>query len=119
VLPPILRSGKHVLTEKPIGRSATEAAALVALAEQSPAVTGVGFSFRRLPGLASVRNLVADEAHGTVHSFTAWSTPTTPPHRRRRSAGATPRPPPVRARSSTSAPTRSTPCNTSSPLSAR
>ena len=72
VLPPILRSGKHVLTEKPIGRSATEAAALVALAEQSPAVTGVGFSFRRLPGLASVRNLVADEAIGTVHSFTAW-----------------------------------------------
>lgn len=72
VIPAILRSGKHVLTEKPIGRSAREAASLVALAEQSPSVTGVGFSFRRLPGLAAVRNLVADGAIGTVQSFTAW-----------------------------------------------
>ena len=72
VLPAILGSGKHVLTEKPIGRSAGEAAGLVAIAEQSSAVTGVGFSFRRLPGLAAVRNLVADGAIGTVQSFTAW-----------------------------------------------
>jgi predicted dehydrogenase len=72
VLPAILRSGKHVLTEKPIGRNATEAAALVALAEQSPAVTGVGFSFRRLPGLAAVHHLVAADTIGAVHSFTAW-----------------------------------------------
>ena len=72
VLPAILRSGKHVLTEKPLGRSAGEAVGLVALADQSPAVTGVGFSFRRLPGLAAVRNLVADGAIGTVQSFTAW-----------------------------------------------
>jgi predicted dehydrogenase len=72
VLPAILRSGKHVLTEKPIGRSAQEAASLVELAEQSPSVTGVGFSFRRLPGLAAVRNLIADGAIGTVQSFTAW-----------------------------------------------
>lgn len=72
VLPAILRSGKHVLTEKPLGRSVKEAAALVALAEQSPAITGVGFSFRRLPGLAAVRNVVADGAIGHVQSFTAW-----------------------------------------------
>jgi predicted dehydrogenase len=72
VLPAILRSGKHVLTEKPIGRSAAEATDLVALAEQSPAITGVGFSFRRLPALAAVRDLLADNAIGTIHSFTAW-----------------------------------------------
>jgi predicted dehydrogenase len=72
VLPAILRSGKHVLTEKPLGRGAAEAAPLVELAGRSPAITGVGFSFRRLPGLAAVRNLVADGAIGTVHSFTAW-----------------------------------------------
>jgi predicted dehydrogenase len=72
VLPAILRSGKHVLTEKPIGRSAGEAVSLVALAEQSAAVTGVGFSFRRLPGLAAVGSLVADGAIGDVQSFTAW-----------------------------------------------
>jgi predicted dehydrogenase len=72
VLPAILRSGKHVLTEKPLGRNAAEAAELVVLAEQSNAVTGVGFSFRRLPGLAAVHDLVAANAIGTVHSFTAW-----------------------------------------------
>lgn len=72
VLPAILSSGKHVLTEKPIGRSATEAAPLAALAEQSSAVTGVGFSFRRLPGLAAVHDAIADGAIGDVHSFTAW-----------------------------------------------
>ena len=31
-----------------------------------------GFSFRRLPGLAAVRDLVADGAVGGVQSFTAW-----------------------------------------------
>ena len=72
VLPAVLASGKHVLTEKPIGRSATEAAPLAAAAEQSSAITGVGFSFRRLPGLAAVHDLVADGAIGDVQSFTAW-----------------------------------------------
>ncbi|HEY5857499.1 MAG TPA: Gfo/Idh/MocA family oxidoreductase [Aldersonia sp.] len=72
VLPAILRSGKHVVAEKPIGRGAVEAAGLVELAEQSDAVTGVGFSFRRLPGLAAVHDLVADRTIGAVRSFTAW-----------------------------------------------
>lgn len=72
VLPPILASGKHVLTEKPIGRSASEAEPIVEAANQSSAVTGVGFSFRRLPGLAAVHDVVADGALGDVHSFTAW-----------------------------------------------
>ena len=72
VLPAILRSDKHVLTEKPLGRNAAEAAELVALAGQSSAVTGVGFSFRRLPGLAAVHDLLAANAIGEVHSFTAW-----------------------------------------------
>jgi len=72
VLPAILRSDKHVLTEKPLGRNAAEAAELVALAGQSGAVTGVGFSFRRLPGLAAVHDLLAANAIGEVHSFTAW-----------------------------------------------
>ena len=71
VLPAVLASGKHVLTEKPIGRSATEAAPLAAAAEQSAAITGVGFSFRRLPGLAAVHDLVSDGAIGDVQSFTA------------------------------------------------
>jgi len=72
VLPAILRSGKHVLTEKPLGRNAAEAVELVALAERSSAITGVGFSFRRLPGLAAVHDLVAANVIGSVHGFTAW-----------------------------------------------
>ncbi len=72
VLPAILRSGKHVLAEKPIGRSASEAEALVDLAEQSDAISGVGFSFRRLPGLAAVHDLVEAGTIGEVQSFTAW-----------------------------------------------
>jgi predicted dehydrogenase len=72
VLPAVLTSGKHVLTEKPIGRSAREAAPLVALADQSDKVTGVGFSFRRLPGLAAVQDVVSSNEIGDVHSFTAW-----------------------------------------------
>lgn len=68
VLPKVLASGKHVFAEKPIGRTPAESAALQALAEQSPAVTGVGFSFRRLPGLAAVARAVADGRLGDVHT---------------------------------------------------
>jgi predicted dehydrogenase len=84
VLPAVLSSGKHVLTEKPIGRSATEAAPLAALADESDAITGVGFSFRRLPGLAALHDALSDGSIGDVYSFTAWynadygSSPDTP-----------------------------------------
>ncbi|MDO5093548.1 MAG: Gfo/Idh/MocA family oxidoreductase [Propionibacteriaceae bacterium] len=72
VLPGIIASGKHVFTEKPIGRTPAESAALQRLAEDSPAVTGVGFSFRRLPGLAAVRDAVREGAIGDVHTARAW-----------------------------------------------
>lgn len=72
VLSKVLASGKHVFAEKPIGRTTPEAADLAALANASDAVTGVGFSFRRLPGLAAVANAVAAGQIGDVHTVRAW-----------------------------------------------
>jgi predicted dehydrogenase len=72
VLTKALASGKHVFAEKPIGRTAQEASDLAGRAGASDAVTGVGFSFRRLPGLAAVANAVSGGKVGDVHTVRAW-----------------------------------------------
>lgn len=72
VLPKVLASGKHLFAEKPIGRTPQEASSLAQLAQASDAVTGVGFSFRRLPGLAAVAAAVEEGLIGTVHTVRAW-----------------------------------------------
>ena len=72
VLTKALASGKHVFAEKPIGRTVQEASDLARRAGASDAVTGVGFSFRRLPGLAAVANAVAAGKIGDVHTIRAW-----------------------------------------------
>ncbi|MCI9887881.1 Gfo/Idh/MocA family oxidoreductase [Micrococcales bacterium 31B] len=72
VLARVLASGKHVFAEKPIGRTVEEAEALEAFAERSAAVTGVGFSFRRLPALAAVAQLVREGRIGTPHTARVW-----------------------------------------------
>lgn len=72
VLPRVIASGKHLFAEKPIGRTPVEAEHLAELAEASDAVTGVGFSFRRLPGLAAVAQAVRSGAIGEVHTVRAW-----------------------------------------------
>ncbi|MBK0296145.1 Gfo/Idh/MocA family oxidoreductase, partial [Bacillus sp. S34] len=72
VLPKVIASGKHLFAEKPIGRTPEESAHLESLAAGSDAITGVGFSFRRLPGLAAVRNAIAEGLIGEVHTVRAW-----------------------------------------------
>lgn len=72
VLTRVIASGKHVFAEKPIGRTPEESAALAELAAASPAVTGVGFSFRRLPGLAALQQAVGHGLLGEVHTVRAW-----------------------------------------------
>lgn len=72
VLPKVLASGKHVFAEKPIGRTPDESRSLQALAERSSAITGVGFSFRRLPGLAALADAVHTGAIGEVHTVRGW-----------------------------------------------
>lgn len=72
VLPKVLAAGKHLFAEKPLGRSVTEARALADLARSSGVRTGIGFSFRRLPGLAAMADAVASGAIGQVYSARAW-----------------------------------------------
>jgi predicted dehydrogenase len=72
VLAQVLASGKHVLTEKPLGLDGSQAARLAELAaapERAGAVDAVGFSYRRLPGLAALRAAVADGAIGAIRHF--------------------------------------------------
>jgi predicted dehydrogenase len=72
VLTRVLASGKHVFAEKPIGRTVEEAADLAQKADKSAAVTGVGFSFRRLPPLAAVAEAVAAGEVGQPHTVRGW-----------------------------------------------
>ncbi|APX01417.1 Gfo/Idh/MocA family protein [Arthrobacter sp. QXT-31] len=72
ILPKVIASGKHLFAEKPIGRTREEAAWLADLAQASTAVTGVGFSFRRLPGLAALAQAVENGAVGQIHTVRAW-----------------------------------------------
>ena len=72
VLTKVLASGKHVFAEKPVGRTVNEAIDLAGKAQQSTAVTGVGFSFRRLPGLAAVAEAVAAGEVGESHTVRGW-----------------------------------------------
>lgn len=54
-----LAAGKHVFAEKPLGTSADEAVRLAATAIETHRVAAVGFSFRRIPALAALRQAVA------------------------------------------------------------
>jgi predicted dehydrogenase len=60
VLPQVFAAGKHVFAEKPLGISAAEAEELTRQAEASGKIAGVGFSFRRIPGLAALRRAVTE-----------------------------------------------------------
>lgn len=72
VLPKVLASGKHVFTEKPIGRTLSESGHLLGLSQEAKGLTGVGFSFRRLPGLAALAQAVATGKLGEIHTVRAW-----------------------------------------------
>ncbi|QDY79866.1 Gfo/Idh/MocA family protein [Streptomyces qinzhouensis] len=57
-----LAAGKHVLCEKPLANSVTEAAAMAAAAEAAAArgqLAMVGFNYRRVPAVAYARQLIA------------------------------------------------------------
>jgi predicted dehydrogenase len=64
VLSGLLKAGKHVIGEKPLGRDANEAAKLVQTARAAHRVAGVGFSYRRVPALAQLRQAVRSGAVG-------------------------------------------------------
>jgi len=64
----LLAAGKHVLCEKPLADSLENACAMAAAAQDHPdLVTGTGFVYRRQPGVAAIRELVAAELGDVSH----------------------------------------------------
>jgi predicted dehydrogenase len=84
VIPRLIKAGKHVLAEKPLGRSAAEARQFATEADSADVVHGVGFSFRRLPAIEAVAQVVGGRGIGDIWHASAWyltdyaSTPDTP-----------------------------------------
>jgi predicted dehydrogenase len=61
-----LESGAHLLTEKPVGRTAEEAGELAAAAGGSDRIAAVCLNYRYFPAIARMRELVAEGAVGDV-----------------------------------------------------
>jgi predicted dehydrogenase len=69
-----LRTGKHVLCEKPLANTVAEAEKMTAAATEAAdhgVRSTVGFNYRRVPALALARNLVADGRIGVVRHIRA------------------------------------------------
>ncbi|WP_102157282.1 Gfo/Idh/MocA family protein [Zhihengliuella halotolerans] len=65
----LLAAGKHVLCEKPLADTLEEAEAMAAAARGAESIARVGFTFRRTPGIAAIRDLVEDGTLGKVLHF--------------------------------------------------
>jgi predicted dehydrogenase len=64
----LLEAGKHVLCEKPLASSITDAEAMVAASRDRPdLVTGTAFVYRRQPAVAAIRDLVREELGEVSH----------------------------------------------------
>jgi predicted dehydrogenase len=61
-----IRAGAHVLTEKPIGHQLNGLAELLETAKHTRRVLMVGYNLRFHPGLARLKELVAQRAIGTI-----------------------------------------------------
>ncbi|HKD06249.1 MAG TPA: Gfo/Idh/MocA family oxidoreductase [Bryobacteraceae bacterium] len=61
-----LRSGKHVLCEKPLATSTADARALVKLADETGLVNGVCFTIRAYPQVRNLRSIIAAGEIGEV-----------------------------------------------------
>jgi predicted dehydrogenase len=66
----LLAADKHVLCEKPFAPTITDAEAMVAAAQAAPHLqTGVGFTYRRSPAIAAVKELLYAGAMGRPLHF--------------------------------------------------
>ena len=65
----LLAAGKHVLCEKPFAPTIEDAEAMVAAAEGTGLQASVGFTFRRSPAIAAVRELIGPEGIGAPVHF--------------------------------------------------
>ena len=62
-----LDAGVHVLSEKPLGLNASEAAMLADAAGKTSVVTGVCFNYRHFPLVQELRGLLATGSDGPIH----------------------------------------------------
>lgn len=69
VVPELLKAGKHVFCEKPLGLDAAEAEELTRIAEEAGVITSVGFCRRRVPALAAMAQVIREGGIGQVHTF--------------------------------------------------
>src|ERR1700682_6356350 len=67
----LVASGKHVLCEKPLAPTATDAQAILAAAHQAGVVHGVAFNPRRAPAVAAIPAGVRSGVIGEPRQFSA------------------------------------------------
>jgi predicted dehydrogenase len=65
----LVGAGKHVLCEKPLAGSMEDARAMVALEDGAAVVTAVGYTFRRAPAIAAIRDHVRNGDLGDMTLF--------------------------------------------------
>ena len=65
----LLDAGKHVLCEKPLAASVADGQAMADRAAKSDRVAAVGFTFRRSPAIAAIREQVTEGGLGPVTHF--------------------------------------------------
>jgi predicted dehydrogenase len=62
----LVAAGKHVLCEKPLSDNLEDARAMADIARSADTVVRIGFTMRRAPGAAAIRELIASGALGRV-----------------------------------------------------
>jgi predicted dehydrogenase len=65
----LLDAGKHVLCEKPLSDSLSDARAMATMARDASSLARVGYTFRRTPGIAHIRDLIRTGVLGKVLHF--------------------------------------------------
>jgi predicted dehydrogenase len=64
-----IAAGKHVLCEKPLAGSMDDGRAMVAVEENADVVTAVGYTYRRSPAIAAIRDHVRNGELGELSLF--------------------------------------------------
>jgi len=65
----LLAAGKHVLCEKPLSETLEDARAMADAARNASSIARIGFTFRRTPGIAYIRELIRKGTLGRVLHF--------------------------------------------------
>ncbi|MDQ0614245.1 putative dehydrogenase [Microbacterium sp. W4I4] len=66
-----LEAGKHVLCEKPLANTVADAQRMADAAASAPGLSMVGFTYRRVPAVTLMRDLIAEGRIGTVRQVRA------------------------------------------------